>query len=57
MGQRKILAMFAYCFYSYDLIDNLMNNGYGYAINAGYLDDDIMWAPSFSALQGMLKIV
>ena len=62
VGQGKILAGFSYCFYCYDLADNLKSSGYGCTINgvyagiAGYSDDDIMLAPSISALQGMLKI-
>ena len=62
VGQGKILAGFAYCFYCYDLTDNLKNSGYGCTINdvyagiAGYSDDDLLLAPSISALQGMLKI-
>ena len=62
VGQGKILAGFAYCYYCYDLSDNLKSSGYGCTINgvyagiAGYSDDDLMLAPSISALQGMLKI-
>ena len=62
VGQGKILAGFAYCFYCYDLFELLKNSGYGCTIQGeyagifGYSDDDILLAPSISALQGMLNI-
>ena len=62
VGQGKILAGFAYCFYCYDLFEQLKNSGYGCTIQGvyagifGYSDDDLLLAPSISALQGMLQI-
>ena len=62
VGQGKILAGFAYCFYCFDLFELLKSSGYGctvmgeYAGIFGYSDDDILLAPSISALQGMLNI-
>jgi hypothetical protein len=62
VGQGKILAGFAYCFYCYDLFCQLESSGYGCTINGvycgafGYSDDDILLAPSISALRAMLKI-
>ena len=62
VGQGKILAGFAYCFYCYDFFDILKNSGYGCFINNvyagvyGYSDDDILLAPTHSALAGMIKL-
>ena len=62
VGQGKILAGFAYCFYCFNLFDLLQKSGYGCKINDvyagafGFSDDDIFLAPSISSLQQMLKI-
>ena len=62
VGQGKILAGFAYCFYCYDFFCQLEISGFGCTINGvyggayGYSDDDILLAPSISALRAMLKI-
>lgn len=62
VGQGKILAGFAYCFYCFDFFDLLKSSGYGCTIQGeyagifGYSDDDILLAPSIAALQGMLNI-
>ena len=62
VGQGKILAGFAYCYYCYDFFVLLKNSGYGCTVNGeyagtfGYSDDDILLAPSIAALQGMLSI-
>ena len=62
VGQGKILAGFAYCFYCYDFFVLLKKSGYGCTIQGeysgifGYSDDDILLAPSLAALQGMLQI-
>ena len=62
VGQGKILAGFAYCYYCFDLFVLLKNSGYGCKINGeyagifGYSDDDILLAPSIAALQGLLSI-
>ena len=62
VGQGKILAGFAYCFYCFDFFEQLKSSGYGCKINGdyagifGYSDDDILLAPSITALQGMLNI-
>ena len=61
VGQGKILAGFAYCYYCYDLFLLLENSGYGCRINSvfagafGYSDDDIFLAPSVLSLQELLK--
>ena len=62
VGQGKILAGFAYCYYCYDLFVLLEKSGFGCKINGnyagafGFSDDDIFLAPSIFALQEMLKI-
>ena len=62
VGQGKILAGFAYCYYCFDFFVLLKNSGFGCKINGeyagvfSYSDDDILLAPSIAALQGMLKI-
>ena len=62
VGQGKILAGFAYCFYCYDFFDILKNSSYGCFINNvyagvyGYSDDDILLAPTHSGLAGMIKL-
>jgi hypothetical protein len=62
VGQGKILAGFAYCYYCFDLFVLLENRGFGCRINgvfAGafdFSDDDIFLCPSINALQEMLKL-
>ena len=62
VGQGKILAGFAYCFYCHEFFNILQNSGYGclvkdvYAGVYGYSDDDILLAPSLSALSRMIKL-
>ena len=62
VGQGKILAGFAYCFYCYEFFDILKNSGYGCYVNYvyagvyGYSDDDILLAPTQSALEEMIKL-
>ena len=62
VGQGKILAGFAYCFYCRELFSLLERSGLGCRINGtyagvfGFSDDDFFLAPTVSALQGMLKI-
>ena len=62
VGQGKILAGFAFCFYCYDFYDILKHSGYGcfidgiYAGVYGYSDDDILLAPTHSALSEMIKL-
>ena len=62
VGQGKILAGFAYCFYCLDLFSILEKSGLGCRINGtyagafGYSDDDFFLAPTASALQEMIKI-
>ena len=62
VGQGKILAGFAYCFYCHDFFVQLERSGLGCTINGtyagayGYSDDDLLLAPTISALRGMLKI-
>ena len=62
VGQGKILAGFAYCFYCYEFFDILKNSGYGCYVNSvyagvyGYSDDDILLAPTHSALVEMIKL-
>ena len=61
-GQGKILAGFAYCFYCHEFFNILQTSGYDclvkdvYAGIYGYSDDDILLAPSLSALSSMIKI-
>ena len=60
VGQGKILAGFVYCFYCFQFFNILQNSGYGchvkdvYAGVFGYSDDDILLAPSLSALKHMI---
>ena len=62
VGQGKILAGYAFCFYCYDFFSLLERSGFGCVINSiycgafGYSDDDILLAPSISALRAMLRI-
>ena len=62
VGQGKVLAGFLYCFYCHDLFNILKESGIGctitreYAGIFGYSDDDILLAPSVSALQSMLLL-
>ena len=62
VGQGKILAGFAYCFYCYEFFNVLENSGYGCFVNGiyagvfGYSDDDLLLAPTHSALAAMIKI-
>ena len=62
VGQGKILAGFAYCFYCQDLFSILEKSGLGCRVNGtyagafGYSDDDFFLAPTATALQGMIKI-
>lgn len=62
VGQGKILAGFAYCYYCFELFVLLEKSGFGCKINGdfagafGFSDDDIFLTPSISALQQMLKI-
>ena len=62
VGQGKILAGFVYCFYCFQFFNILENSGYGchvqdvYAGVFGYSDDDILLAPSLSALKSMIFI-
>ena len=62
VGQGKILAGFAYCYYCYDLFELLESSNFGCRINSvftgafGYSDDDIFLAPSVLSLQELLKI-
>jgi hypothetical protein len=62
VGQGKILAGFAYCYYCFDLFVLLEKSNFGCKINGefagafGFSDDDFFLAPSISSLQGMLKI-
>ena len=62
VGQGKILAGFAYCFYCHEFFVILENSGLGCYVNGsyagvyGYSDDDILLAPSHSALEGMIRI-
>ena len=61
VGQGKILAGFAYCYYCYDMFTQLENSGFGCRINDvftgafGYSGDDIFLAPSVLFLQELLK--
>ena len=62
VGQGKILAGFVYCFYCFEFFTILENSGYEchirnvYAGVFGYSDDDILLAPSLSALKSMLLL-
>ena len=62
VGQGKILAGFAYCYYCYEFFDILKNSGYGCFVNNvyagvyGYSDDDFLLAPSHSALSAMINL-
>ena len=62
VGQGKILAGYAYCFYCLELFNHLEKSGYGCRINGiyagvfGYSDDDFFLSPTTSGLQGMLNI-
>ena len=54
---------FLYCFYCYELFVRLENSGFGCSIGGvyarifGFSDDDIAIAPTFTALEGMMKII
>ena len=54
VGQGNFLAGFGYCFYCFDLFEQLKLSGYGCIF--GYSDDNILLSPSISGLQGMLQI-
>ena len=62
VGQGKILAGFAYCFYCHDFFVQLERSGLGFTIKGtyagayGYSHDYLLLAPTISALRGMLKI-
>ena len=62
VGQGKILAVFAFCYYCQDLFELLENSSFGCRINGvfagafGFSDDDIFLAPSALSLQKMLKV-
>ena len=62
VGQGKILAGTAYCFYCKDLFDILEKSGFGCTVNGvyagifGYSNDDLLLAPSVSGLQKMIEI-
>ena len=62
VGQGKILAGYAYCFYCFEFFNILMKSGHGCTINGvyagafGYSDDDILLAPSLTSLEIMLGI-
>ena len=62
VGQGKILAGFVYCFYCHDFFEILKNSGYGCFVNDvyagvyGYSDDDLLLAPTYTALAAMIKI-
>ena len=62
VGQGKILAGFAYCFYCYEFFDIVKNSGYGCFVNNvyagiyGYSDDDLLLAPTYSSLAAMVKL-
>ena len=62
VGQGKILAGYAYCFYCQELFNLLEKSGFGCRINGiyagvfGYSDDDFFLSPTTSGLQGMLNI-
>ena len=60
--QGKVLAGFAYCLYCRDLFDILEKSWFGlrikgvYAGVVGFSDEDLLLAPSFTALQEMIKL-
>jgi hypothetical protein len=62
VGQGKILAGFAYCFYCHGLFEILESSGFGCTINGiyagifGYSDDDLVLSPTISGLQCMITI-
>jgi hypothetical protein len=62
VGQGKILAGFAYCFYCHELFVILENSGFGcvikgiYAGAFGFSDDDFLLSPSVSGLQSQINI-
>ena len=62
VGQGKILAGFVYCYYCHEFFEILKNSGYGCHVNNvyagvyGYSDDDLLLAPTYSALAAMIKI-
>ena len=62
VGQGKILAGTAYCFYCRDLFDILEKSGFGCEINGvyagafGYSDDDLLLSPSITGLRNMIRI-
>ena len=62
VGQGKILAGFAFCFYCHEFLDILKNSGYGCFVNGvyagvySYSDDDLLLAPSHSALAAMIQL-
>ena len=62
VGQGKILAGTAYCFYCRDLFEILETSGYGCQINGvyagafGYSDDDLLLSPTLTGLQNMILI-
>ena len=62
VGQGKILAGYAYCFYCFEFFNILKKSGHGCTINGvyagafGYSDDDILLAPSLTSLEIMLGI-
>ena len=61
VGQAKMFAGFAYCYYCYDLFLLLKNSGFGSCVSSvfagafGYSDDDNFFAPSLLSLQELLK--
>ena len=62
VGQGKILAGTAYCFYCKNLSDILEKSGFGCSVNGiysgifSYSDDDLLLSPSVSGLQKMIQI-
>ena len=62
VGQGKILAGYAYCFYCHGLFVTLENSGFGCTIDGvyagiyGYSDDDLLLSPTLSGLQTMITI-
>ena len=62
VGQGKIMAGFAYCFYCKDLNDELSASGFGCTIEGiyggifGLSDDDFLLSPTVTGLQKMLDI-
>ena len=57
-----LVSGYAYCFYCFEFFNLLQKSGSGCTINGvyagafGYYDDNIMLAPSLSALEAMLQI-